>query len=279
MYYYLDKERKPHGPYTPDQLRELLVACTITSETEIAQKGDEAWKPLREVFPDLAAEAPALPQVETSAASPAALEQTDFSFIDCVSSCFRQYAVFSGRSTRKEIWSFSIFSILLQIVLSILSLGSLNSLAGLLLLLRRDLSELWRCYCLISLAGLLLLLPSLAVSVRRLHDTGRSGWHVFWSNVIPFIGLMLVFFALVAVLGAAAVMQMTMAHETMSAVQRPELPEFSGLAFGVLAAGCLTLLVGSIYALYVYLIAFFFDSEKGTNKYGPSPKYPDEPKN
>lgn len=256
MYYYLDKERKPHGPYTPDQLRELLVACTITSETEIAQKGDEAWKPLRDVFPDLAAEAPALPQVETSAASPAALEQTDFSFMGCVSSCFRQYAVFSGRSTRKEIWSFSIFSILLQIVLSILSLGSLN-----------------------SLAGLLLLLPSLAVSVRRLHDTGRSGWHVFWSNVIPFIGLMLVFFALVAVLGAAAVMQMTMTHETMSAVQRPELPEFSGLAFGILAAGCLTLLVGSIYALYVYLIAFFFDSEKGTNKYGPSPKYPDEPKN
>lgn len=252
MYYYLDKERKPHGPYTPDQLRELLVACTITSETEIAQKGDETWKPLREVFPDLAAEAPALPQVETSSASPAALEQTDFSFMGCVSSCFRQYAVFSGRSTRKEIWSFSIFSVLLQIVLSILSLGSLN-----------------------SLAGLLLLLPSLAVSVRRLHDTGRSGWHVFWSNVIPFIGLMLVFFALVAVLGAAAVMQMTMTHETMSA----ELPEFSGLAFGVLAAGCLTLLVGGIYALYVYLVAFFFDSEKGTNKYGPSPKYPDEPKN
>ena len=237
MYYYLDKERKPHGPYTPDQLRELLVACTITSETEIAQKGDEAWKPLREVFPDLAAEAPALPQVETSAASPAALEQTDFSFMGCVSSCFRQYAVFSGRATRKEIWSFSIFSVLLQIVLSILSLGSLN-----------------------SLAGLLLLLPSLAVSVRRLHDTGRSGWHVFWSNVIPFIGLMLVFFALVA-------------------AQMPELPEFSRLAFGVLVVGVLTLLVGSIYISYVYLVAFFFDSEKGTNKYGPSPKYPDEPKN
>lgn len=255
MYYYLDENRKPHGPHTPEQLRELLVTCTITTETKVAQKGDETWKPLREVFPDLAAEAPALPQVETSPASPAA-EQTDFSFMGCVSSCFRQYAVFSGRSTRMEIWSFSIFSVLLQIVLSILSLGSLN-----------------------SLAGLLLLLPSLAVSVRRLHDTGRSGWHVFWCNVILFIGVMLVFFALVAVLGAAAVMQMTMEHETMSAAQMPGLPEFSGLAFGVLAVGCLTLLVGSIYALYVYLIAFFFDSEKGTNKYGPSPKYPGEPKN
>ena len=106
---------------------------------------------------------------------------------------------------------------------------------------------------------------------------GAAG--TYSGNVIPFIGLMLVFFALVAVLGAAAIMQMTMTHETMSAVQRPELPEFSGLAFGVLAAGCLTLLVGGIYALYVYLVAFFFDSEKGTNKYGPSPKYPDEPKN
>ncbi len=256
MYYYLDEERKPRGPYTPDQLRELLMACTITSETRIAQKGDETWKPLREVFPDLAEEAPALPRVETSAASPATPEQTDFSFMGCVSSCFRQYAVFSGRATRKEIWSFSIFSVLLQIVLSILSLGSLN-----------------------SLAGLLLLLPSLAVSVRRLHDTGRSGWHVFWSNVIPFIGLMLVVFALIAVLGAAAVMQMTMAHETMSAAQMPELPEFSRMAFGVLVVGVLTLLVGSIYISYVYLVAFFFDSEKGTNKYGPSPKYPDEPKN
>ena len=260
MYYYLDEERKPRGPYTPDQLRELLMACTITSETRIAQKGDETWKPLREVFPDLAEEAPALPRVETSAASPATPEQTDFSFMGCVSSCFRQYAVFSGRATRKEIWSFSIFSVLLQIVLSILSLGSLNSLAGLLLLLRRDLSELWRCYCLNSLAGLLLLLPSLAVSVRRLHDTGRSGWHVFWSNVIPFIGLMLVVFALIA-------------------AQMPELPEFSWMAFGVLVVGVLTLLVGSIYISYVYLVAFFFDSEKGTNKYGPSPKYPGEPKN
>jgi uncharacterized membrane protein YhaH (DUF805 family) len=86
----------------------------------------------------------------------------------------RQYADFSGRARRKEYWMFVLFNILIAvgiaIVESILGLGfaGFGPLSG--------------------LYALALLIPSLAVSVRRLHDTGRSGWWVL-IGFVPLIGL------------------------------------------------------------------------------------------
>lgn len=81
----------------------------------------------------------------------------------------KNYATFSGRARRKEYWMFVLFNTIVGFVLWILDIiiGTYFVLDGL--------------YC------LAIILPSLAVSVRRLHDIGKSGWWMFIS-LIPLIG-------------------------------------------------------------------------------------------
>ena len=82
----------------------------------------------------------------------------------------KKYAVFTGRAGRKEYWMFVLFNLIIMIVLAIIEglAGSPGVIGG--------------------LYGLAVLLPSIAVSVRRLHDTNRSGWWVFIS-LVPVVGV------------------------------------------------------------------------------------------
>ncbi len=90
----------------------------------------------------------------------------------------RKYAVFSGRARRKEYWMFTLFNIIVYIVLAII-----DSAAGL------QLGD--SPYgILTAIYGLAVLIPSLAVAVRRLHDTGRSAWWLL-IGLIPLINLIL----------------------------------------------------------------------------------------
>ncbi len=92
----------------------------------------------------------------------------------------RKYADFSGRSRRKEYWFFVLFYLIIYLVLAIVDTVILGS-EGIGLLT--------------TLFALAMLIPGIAVSVRRLHDTGRSGWWIL-IGFIPFIGLivLLVFY-------------------------------------------------------------------------------------
>lgn len=96
---------------------------------------------------------------------------------------FKQYAVFSGRAQRAQYWYFTLFSILAEIALEICdqALGTSNEHLSLFS----------------SLFSLAVLLPSLGVTVRRLHDIGRSGWWVL-ILLIPILGalVLLVFMVL-----------------------------------------------------------------------------------
>jgi uncharacterized membrane protein YhaH (DUF805 family) len=85
-----------------------------------------------------------------------------------------QYADFGGRARRTEYWMFALINVVITIILVILDtmIGTLGE-AGFGLLS--------------GLYSLAVLLPSLAVSVRRLHDTNRSGWWVLIS-LVPFVG-------------------------------------------------------------------------------------------
>ena len=74
----------------------------------------------------------------------------------------KKYAVFGERARRKEYWLFFLFSILITIVL-----GIIDGLVG--LGTGRNLGLLGGLY------SLAVLIPSIAVSIRRLHDTGHSG--------------------------------------------------------------------------------------------------------
>ncbi len=93
-----------------------------------------------------------------------------------------QYADFNGRARRREYWSFFLVNIVIIIVLSVLA-GILGAVADFLGLLG------YGVYMLYSLA---VLIPGLAVSVRRLHDTGKSGWFLLIA-LIPLVGLYLIY--------------------------------------------------------------------------------------
>jgi uncharacterized membrane protein YhaH (DUF805 family) len=84
-------------------------------------------------------------------------------FGDAIRSCFSKYASFEGRASRSEYWWWLLFTVLASMAAGIVSdkLSALFSLA--------------------------VLLPSLAVGARRLHDTNRSGWFLLlW--LLPLIG-------------------------------------------------------------------------------------------
>ena len=96
--------------------------------------------------------------------------------------CLRHYADFSGRARRKEYWMFVLFNFIFALVWQIsmlvvfilansgnpVSLKVASNVAGL-------------SY------GILIMLPSMAVAVRRLHDIGKSGWMLL-IGLIPIIG-------------------------------------------------------------------------------------------
>jgi len=87
----------------------------------------------------------------------------------------KQYADFSGRARRKEYWMFVLFNLIFIIVASILD-NVLGTTVGVL--------PYGAFYFLYILA---VFIPSLAVGVRRLHDTGKSGWMIL-IGLIPIIG-------------------------------------------------------------------------------------------
>ena len=96
----------------------------------------------------------------------------------------KKYAVFNGRARRKEYWYFFLFNILISFLIAFAEalIGNLDPDTG---------------YGLLSaIYTLALLIPGIAVSIRRLHDTNRSGWWLLIA-LIPLIGaiVLLVFFA------------------------------------------------------------------------------------
>ena len=98
----------------------------------------------------------------------------------------KKYVDFSGRARRKEYWYFVLFNVIAGLVL-----GLLDSLIG----SQLDLGNGGYFGVLSGLYSLAVVLPSLWVSIRRLHDTNHSGWWLFIS-LIPLIGsiVLLVFY-------------------------------------------------------------------------------------
>ena len=102
----------------------------------------------------------------------------------------KKYAVFSGRSRRMEYWYFVLFNIIVGIVLAGIDalLGTFSSTSNIGLLS--------------GIYSLAVLIPTLAVTVRRLHDIDRSGWWIL-IGLVPLIGgiVLLVFALLEGTLG------------------------------------------------------------------------------
>lgn len=104
-------------------------------------------------------------------------------FSEAVKICFLKYATFSGRASRAEYWWFAWFYFLVIMFLVLISIFFANSKSAAAIILMIYAVSLFS-----------LILPAFAVSVRRLHDIGKSGWWLLVS-MIPFLGpLILLYF-------------------------------------------------------------------------------------
>jgi uncharacterized membrane protein YhaH (DUF805 family) len=100
------------------------------------------------------------------------------SFADAISDAFSKYVTFSGRSSRSAYWWFYLFNIL--VVVAALIIDYAVGAGGIIY----------------ALAALALVLPNLAVLVRRLHDAGHSGWWLLIGLVALIGAIVLLVFTL-----------------------------------------------------------------------------------
>ena len=104
----------------------------------------------------------------------------------------KKYAVFTGRARRAEIWYFILFNFIVSMVLQIL-FGSVGA--------TEKAIEAWVKVSPLAFVPLLYslatIIPAIAVGIRRLHDTGRSGWWMLFLGVLPPVGtiVLIVFYA------------------------------------------------------------------------------------
>ncbi len=129
------------------------------------------------------------------------MEQFNRYFVDTIK---QRYAQFSGRASRSEFWYFVLFSMIISILLGILDsvLGTGYTYEMDTVTMATETAEAATVTVkqtigyMQSLYGLLVLIPTIAVSIRRLHDTGKSGWWLL-IGVIPivnFIGIFVLLF-------------------------------------------------------------------------------------
>jgi uncharacterized membrane protein YhaH (DUF805 family) len=151
----------------------------------------------------------------------------------------KRYAEFSGRSRRMEFWMFALFQFLVWIAFFILFavvagsalLAVGNGSAGGLMAAGGSVVILFGLACIIALA---LFLPGLAVSIRRLHDTGRSGW---WVGGYILLAVVAAFLRARGGAGLGAILSLAQ------------------LAY-----------------LITLIVFYCFEGTKGPNQYGPDPK-------
>ncbi len=109
-------------------------------------------------------------------------------FKDAIRVCLKEkYASFEGRAKRSEFWFFQLFIFLVYLGISFAAgiLGGIISNGN-----EKIIETMMIIPC--FLAGLALICPSVSVLVRRLHDTGRSGWW-YWIQLIPYAGSIVIF--------------------------------------------------------------------------------------
>ena len=144
----------------------------------------------------------------------------EMTFTKAIGTCFKNYFTFSGRARRKEYWYFILFSLLISLLLSIFKSKTLT-----------------------VIISIVMFFPTWTVTVRRLHDTNKSGFFCF----LPLLGVL------------------------------PLIPATSNILSGNFLDSFGLIIFGGIVYLVVEIILFIFlvsDSDLGMNNYGDSPKYP-----
>ena len=116
-------------------------------------------------------------------------------FGQAITTCFGKYASFTGRAQRSEFWWFFLFWWVGTFIINLI-----DSASGLVINFGTETIDTANGVITFSTGGvgvlstiwaLALLLPFISVTVRRLHDTNRSGWW-WWIQVIPCVGFIVI---------------------------------------------------------------------------------------
>ncbi|MAF28112.1 MAG: hypothetical protein CL820_13450 [Croceicoccus sp.] len=102
---------------------------------------------------------------------------------------FMRYFDFAGRSRRKEYWMFFVLNLIIITVMTTVLFGlgfSMDPYAA-----SSGGPVTWLIFAVLGLYSLIVLIPSIAVQVRRFHDQDKSGWFVL-INFVPYIGGLIV---------------------------------------------------------------------------------------
>jgi len=161
---------------------------------------------------------------------------------------FSQYAKFSGRSRRQEYWYVVLFTFLVGLVCNITGLSVLS-----------------------SVASLVFFIPNLALQCRRLHDIGRTG-HWIWLDIIS--SIMLTFSLIYMIMCMIVYIPGVSDELAKQGIDTYALYQF----YSIVDIPYYIVIVFVILALAIKITFLVFnctDSNKGTNQYGPSQKYPD----
>jgi uncharacterized membrane protein YhaH (DUF805 family) len=111
-------------------------------------------------------------------------------FGEAVKSCFSKYVTFSGRARRSEFWYFWLFTVLVSLVT-----GAIDAAIGWQVVTTSGGETVaFNPGWVQALASLVLFLPWISVTVRRLHDRDATGWW-WWLNVLCCIGPLVLIFA------------------------------------------------------------------------------------
>ena len=168
---------------------------------------------------------------------------------ESVKTCIRKYADFSGRATRAEYWWWVLATTVAGFAIGAID-GFINSVTG-----------PYSFSPLSAIFGLAVLLPDLAVTARRLHDTGRSGWWQLVWFVVAVLG------AIPLVIGVAATIISAMSGDSWWGHPSFWIPVIIGAAVSFL------IWLGIFIWWIVWMVQ---QGQPGPNHYGPDPRAWDE---
>ena len=160
--------------------------------------------------------------------------------------CLKQYADFSGRARRKEYWCFMLinfiigFALMLGLMIPMVKMGfnaaasgaeDIDEMEVMLTIMKNPFMYIYIIYY------FAVLIPSIAVTVRRLHDIGKSGYWAFLIYGGSFLG----------------------------SISQYPLQNTNTLAYIIIALICFVIII-------ISLVWMFTNSDYGPNQYGPNPK-------
>lgn len=284
-YYFLNSDKKPQGPYSMEDLNSLKASGVIRDDTLAAAAGDSDWRPLSEVLIHTKCST-----WNNDIKCPHCEKEIEEKFVP--NKCpycsnwihgnnlglwgafvfgMKNFANFKGRATRTEFWGFVLFCTIIKMGCNKMTeFITMNQTAVLEKMLEEKENEAhfytfmkeYMCSTPVLTAisidfvvGIILFIPFLAVSVRRLHDTGRTATSV----VLATCSLISVY-----ITGAAFLFQVG------------SIENFPQFAENFPSAGYISsvFMLGSSSVFYILISIYLFimmllPSNPGSNKFGP----------